>query len=984
MSLKLHLACLALLTTLLAHAQVTTATLYGRMVDPSGAAIPQAKILLTNQQTSAQASGTSNAQGEFTIPFLAGGAYSISLEAQGFKAQKQTGVVLSAGQRVAVEYRLELGNASEVVEVTSSAPLINTVSAEQREGKTQEQVRELPLSRRDWTNIIGLGTGITTQNTGVSMNGLPGTGFRLTVDGTDAEGDPEVPSLGMAQNFNPIRTVSLEAIAELDVTKGIPSAELANTLSGGINIITKSGTNDFHGSLFLNNQVENLAARPQFAATKGALVYNQFGASFGGPIIKNKLFFFGVYEGYRQRRALTITGQVPTAEFRARAIAAVPAYKPFFDLFPLPASAPAGALTAFYVTNASNAGTDNHAVSRVDYRIKDSLMMSARYTRGRPQVENPRIATPNSQRFTGIAESGTMNFIYTRPTWSNETRFGVNHNEVSRVDGIYTLGLAGISGNLGFGTTGETLTRAGETVSWENVTAKTVGRHNLKMGGIFLLRRARRENVESPDIQYGNEADFLANIPSRVQVTFGVLPFLLKQLSYGGFVQDDFRVNRRLTLNLGLRYDYVTVPEERDNRLFNLSRQGTGPLLPRDSIYAADRNNFAPRLGFAYTADQSAKTVVRGGLGMFVQPRNLFTPIDLVQNAVDEPFRRIFSRAEALQFPVLRYPVVNANVLPIVKGGPLAPSAAISENFPNAYSLQFQLGLQRQLTDTLMIETGYVGTRGLKLNMVRDVNQVDRITGLRAIPTLGQIRYYDGSDRSRYESWQTSLRKRMTQNFLYNMHFTWSKQLTFSDGDLVLNNLRPQDNNNLRVERGPGPTDVRRRFASDFLYELPWQRLGGQSALGRLALGGWQLSGIATAQSGAAFQIANPSSIPGQRADYVGGEVYRSNPNADLFFLNRAVFQEVPLVQASGAPSRPGTLGRNALRLPGFWNVDLGLAKNLKFTERYRLQIRADLLNSLNHTNFSAVDSNIRSANFGKFTGTRGARVIQLNARFTF
>ena len=984
MTLKLRLACLALCAALPALAQVTTATLYGRIMDPSGAAIPQAKILLTNEQTNATANGLSDAQGEFTIPFLSGGTYTISLTAQGFKAQKQIGVALSAGQRVGTEYRLELGNVAEVVEVSSSAPLINTVSAEQREGKSQVQVRELPLARRDWTNIIGLGTGITTQNTGVSMNGLPGSGFRLTVDGTDAEGDPEVPSLGMAQNFNPIRTVSLEAIAELDVTKGIPSAELANTLSGGINIITKSGTNALHGSLFLNNQVENLAARPQFATIKGPLVYNQFGGSVGGAIVKNKLFFFGVYEGYRQRRALTITGQVPTAEFRARATAAVPAYKPFFDLFPLPVTAPAGALTAFYVTNSPNAGTDNHAVSRVDYRIKDSLSMSARYTRGRPQVQNPRIATLNPQVFTGIAESGTLNFIYTRSSWSNETRFGVNHNEVSRIDGIYTLGLAGISGNLGFGTGGETLTRAGETLSWENVTAKTVGRHNFKMGGIYLVRRARRENVESPDIQYANEADFLANIPSRVQVTFGVLPFLMKQLSFGGFVQDDFRVNRRLTLNLGVRYDYVTVPEERDARLFNLSQQGTGPLRPRNSIYNADRNNFAPRLGFAYTADPSAKTVIRGGLGMFVQPRNLFTPIDLVQNAADEPFRRIFSRAEVLQFPALRYPVVNANVLPIVKGAPLAPSAAISENFPNAYSLQFQLGIQRQLTNTLVLETGYIGTRGLKLNMVRDVNQVDRITGLRAIPALGQIRYYDGSDRSRYESWQTSLRKRLSSNFLYNVHFTWAKQLTFSDGDLVLNSLRPQDNNNLRAERGPGPTDVRRRLASDFVYELPFQKLGGNSAFSRLAFGGWQLSGITTVQSGNSFQIANPSSIPGQRADYVGGEVYRPNPNSDLFYLNRAVFREVPLIQASGAPGRPGTLGRSALRLPGFWNVDLGLAKNMNFSERYRFQIRADLLNSFNHTNFSAVDSNIRSANFGKFTGTRGARVIQLNARFTF
>lgn len=967
--------------------QVTTATIYGRVLDPSGAGIPSAQVALTNEATNARTNATTDTNGEFTVAFLNVGAYTMTVEAKGFKSQKRNGLLASAGQRVGAEVQLEVGSVTEVVEVNTTLPQLNTVSAEQREAKNEVQVRELPLARRDWTGIIGLGTGVTNQGTGISMNGLPGAGFRLTVDGTDAEGDPEVPSLGMVQNFNPIKTVSLEAIAEMDVTKGIPSAEVANTMSGGINIITKNGSNDFHGSLFLNNQVEDFAARPQFATVKGPLVYNQYGGSFGGRIVRDKLFFFGVYEGYQQRRALTISGNVPTAEFRARAIAAVPAYKPFLDLFPLPTTATApGTINAFFVRNAPNAGEDNHAVSRVDYYIKQNLSMNARYTRGRPIVTNPRIAPDNSQTYTGISESGTLNFLYTRATLSNETRFGVNHNEVARVDGIYTLGLAGISGNLGFSLGGETLFRAGETVSFENISAKTIGRHNLKFGAIYLRRNARRENEESPSMQYTNEADFLANIPSSVQVTWGVKPFQMTQWQLGGFIQDDFRMSRRLVLNMGIRYDYYSVPRERDGRLFNLTALGTGPLRPADSIYNADFNNFSPRFGFAYTVDKNAKTVVRGGLGMFVNPRNLLGgPTEIVQNAIDEPFRRVFSRAEALQYSVLRYPVVNANVLPLVKGAALAPSTILSENFLNPYSLQFQLGIQRQLTNDLVLETGYVGTRGIKLNMVRDWNQVDRVTGVRPIPALGQFRYYDGSERSRYESWQTSLRKRLSHNFLFNAHYTWSKVLSFNDGDLVLNSQRAQDNNDLRREWGPAPTDVNHRFAADTLYELPFSRFAAaKSTAGRLLLAGWQISSITSIQSGSAFSIANPSSIPGQRLDYIGGEPYAANPNENLFFLNRSAFQEVPIITASGAPVRPGNLGRNAMRLPGFWNVDLGLAKNFAFTERFRFQLRGDLLNAFNHTAFNSVDSNIRSANFGKFTGTRGARVIQLNARFTF
>ncbi len=986
MNWKHCFALAALLAATPVFAQVTTATMYGRVLDPSGAGIPNAKITLLNEGTNNSTSAVSDDSGQFTAAFLPVGRYTVSIEAQGFRGQKRTGIDLGAGERVGAEYQLELGAVSDLVEVSSSAPLVNTVSAEQRESKIEAQVRELPVSRRDWTNLIGLGTGVTTQGNGVSMNGLPGSGFRLTVDGTDAEGDPEAPSTGMSGNFNPIKTVSMEAIAEFAVTKGIPSAEVANTMSGGINIITKSGTNAFHGSLFLNNQVEDLAARPQFATTKGALVYNQFGVSLGGPIIRNKLFFFGVYEGYRQVRAQTVSGNVPTADFRARAIAAVPAYKPFFDLFPLPTtdSAP-GAVNAFFVTNAANPGNDNHAVTRVDYHIKTNLFMSARYTRGRPTVTNPRVAVANPQIFNGLTESGSLSTIYSRPTWTNETRFGVNHNVVARVDGIYALGLAGISGNLGFSAGGETLGRSGETVSWENITAKTMGRHNIKAGAIYLTRRIRRENIESPSLQYTNEADFLANIPSRIQVTFGVLPFQMTQWQLGGFLQDDFRVSRRVTLNIGVRYDYFSVPKERDGRLFNLADYGRGPLLPADSIYKADRNNFSPRIGFAYTLDNDGKTVVRGGFGTFVNPRNMFGgPVDLVQNAIDEPFRRIFSRDDALQFNVLRYPVENANVLALVKGAPLAPAAVLSEDYVNPYSIQMQLGIQRQLTSTLVLETGYVGTRGLKLNMVRDLNQVDRITGLRPNPSLGTYRAYDGSDRSRFESLQTSIRKRLSSGFLFNLHHTWANQLTFSDGDLLLNNQRPQDNNNLSIERGPGPTDVRHRFAADFLYELPFARPGNSSAFQRLTLGGWQVSGIYVAQTGSPFSIANPSSIPGQRLDYVGGDVYLNNSRSDLLYLNRAAFREVPQITASGAPERPGNLGRNAVRLPGFWNLDLGLAKNFNFSERLRFQIRGDMLNAFNHTNFSGVDSNIRSTNFGKFTGTRGARIVQFNARLTF
>ena len=259
--------------------------------------------------------------------------------------------------------------------VTAETSLLNTVAAEQREGITEQQTKELPLFRRDWTNLVNIGTGVSTQSDGtVSLNGLPSYSFRLSVDGTDASGDPELPSISMYQNFNLVKTVSLEAISEVQVAKGIASAEIANTMSGNINLISKSGTNQFHGSVFENYQGGAFQARPQFLTTKPPVVFNQFGGSIGGPIIKNKLFFFGVYEGYRQKRATTVQGAVPTQEFRAQAIAAVPAYKAFFDLNPLPNQPyPAGSITGVFQGAGSNNASDNHVVARGDYHLTDRI-----------------------------------------------------------------------------------------------------------------------------------------------------------------------------------------------------------------------------------------------------------------------------------------------------------------------------------------------------------------------------------------------------------------------------------------------------------------------------------------------------------------------------------------------------------------------------------------------------------------------------------
>lgn len=988
----LLLLCLAALAfTLPAPAQVTTATLYGSVADPSGASIPQASVTLLHEQTGVSRKASSDDRGEFTVNFLPIGRYTIEIQAPGFKSLKEQGFEMAASGVYRRTFPLEVGALSDSVTVTAESPLINAGNPAQQQTHTSLEIRELPVSRRDWSNLISVGTAVSVTGGEyggrVIMNGLPEAGFTLTVDGTNAQGDPETPNLGLGRAFgNLIRTISLEAISEVSVSKGIYPAEFNTAMAGNVNVITRSGTNEYHGSLFENYQSQAMNARNQFLATKVPLVFNQFGGSIGGPIQRNKLFFFSVFEGYRLSQQQRVTGNVPTEAFRNRMTAAVPAYKQFFDLNPLPTRPNPGTdITGFYEGVGSQRMRDNHAVVRGDYYLNSTNLFTARYTRGRPYRMIPAISVQNTRLFNGLAEVGTATFTHTRPTWSSETRFGHNKNDLTRIDGIYTLGIPGIVGDLGFGFAGETLFLGGTDTSIEEVVAWTRGRHSMKFGGIFGWRRISRENIEAPEIRYASEADMRANIPSRVRVTFGVRDFLMTQVQSGFFFQDDFKMNARLTLNLGLRWDYFTVPKERDGRLFN--RDGPyGPLRASDSVFNADWNNFSPRLGFAWALDGSGKTVLRGGTGYFHNRHSLEVySQDLVQNAADEPNRSEFARLDAQRLG-LRYPVFNKDVLPLVKGSlDTIYGSAFDPNFVYPYSLQWTLGVQRQLTSNMAIETAYVANRGIKIPLPMELNAVDRITGLRPNPRFAPFRYYSNVDSSVFNSWQTTLRSRFAKGFNANVHYTYGYNLGYGANTLGVSEASPQNINDIRSDRGPTGNYLRHRFVSDFLYELPLMRFqqgGGRAS--KLLLEGWQFAGIVRSQTGGPIGVTQSSALKGSRPDYVGGEAVFGDYRETLVYFDRSVFRAVPIVRASGAPERPGNLGRNALLGPGSWSVDLALSKNLALTERFRLQVRADLFNALNHTNYGGPSSNLNAGNFGRITGTQGARTMQLNARLSF
>jgi hypothetical protein len=416
MALCIALGVLASVGVRPAWSQVTTATFYGIVQDASGAVVPGVDVTLTHEGTSTQTVKTTDENGEFTFDFLRIGSYSLRIEAPGFKAFSSAGIELAAAQRVRQTYTLEVGDVTETIEVAGEIQQLNTVAAEQRESLSSREVTELPMAQRSFQNVLTLGTGIqTTADGGVRMNGLGRSGLKITVDGTDASSNPENPGTALKNNFNYIHVMSIEAIQEVQTTKGVTPAEYGHQLSGNVNLIAKSGTNQWHGTFFETFKAENLNAADRRLRVKPPFTFNQFGGSVGGPIRKDRNFIFGTYEGYRESSFAILQGDVPTQKLRDEAIAVD---------------------SGRFLGSGAESKKDNHAVIKSDNRIGSSGNLALTYVRGRPyQITlNGRTQIGNTREFFGEQERVTASYTTGGAAWTSESRFGYNYNNSERTD----------------------------------------------------------------------------------------------------------------------------------------------------------------------------------------------------------------------------------------------------------------------------------------------------------------------------------------------------------------------------------------------------------------------------------------------------------------------------------------------------------------------------------------------------------------------
>ena len=1005
--------------------QRTSATFSGIVVDPSDRIMPGAQVELINQNTNQRLQQVTGESGEVVFNFLPVGVYTLRISAAGFKTLEETGMEVGAAQNVRRRFVLAVGSTTESVNVTAEAPVVNAVSPEQRTSYETREIDNLPLTNRNISRLLEVNTGLV-RDVGapgagggrVRLNGLGGSSVRITANGTDASGNNGAPGLSQYLQINKIDVMSIESVAEVQVVKGVVPAEYGPAMGGNVNLITKSGTNDLHGSLFHRYEGARLDARPQFQTRKENRVWNQYGGSLGGPIVRNRAFLFLAYEGYQEIVPRLVTGNVPTQRFRDMILTALPFPETELNLaaFPLP-NQPTGAddLIGIYQASPRQISKDDHYDSRADVRLWGGNL-SATYTRGHPSFVQPRVQPTNTRIFNSRTDRFSTNYVMGRGSWTSETRYGYNKNYLARLDEFlntvdpnrpeaypYSRRVTGIRftgmDNVG----GAELHERGiaPAHSFEQQFALIRGKHSIKFGGLFMRPAGGRPDAENGWVAFQTLNDLLNNRPSQVAATFGVNENIWSMKQFGFFAQDDWRVTQKLVLNLGLRWDFfgkaVARPTNPANPAGFFNRDGLldsefnfGPVRDPLDPYNNDPINFAPRFGFAYSLDRQSMTVIRGGYGIMFQSLDAQMLETGFSNSPVIPFRRQFSATEAANLG-LRFPFYNEDVVPIVQSlNQIGANDVVNPNIEAPYAMNFSLGIQRALTPSTVLETSFVGTRGVKFVLTRFYNTIDRVTGLRPNPNLGQALYHDNSQQSAYYSWQTSLRKRLSHNVMFTVNYTYGKGMAYTGGDIsrdfngdTTNSV--QDFFNVQAERSPSAGDITHLLVGNWLYTVPTPGFAQNNAFGRSILGGWEVTGIARANTGQPFDVTQTSQSPGSRPDVldIKNAINPQCCGSSLQYLNPAAFQLVP-VNASGATIRRGNIGHNALRGPGFWNVDIAASKNIALRERLNLEVRADFLNAFNHTNYTAISTSINARNFGQITNTAGARTIQLQARIHF
>ena len=1016
-----------------ARAQVITATLYGVVHDSSGAILPGVTVVVTHQGTNLTRDTVSDERGEFALPALPAGPYTIKIELSGFKTYNSQGLNLGAGQTVRQTYTLEVGNIEESVTVTETSPLVQTTTTSQMQTIGAE-VQAIPVSRRNLQNVVLLAPGVSSPDNAngggraFRVNGVGDGGTAITVDGSSAQTNPENRGFGNYGGQNQIEIMSVESIAEVQVIKGVLAAEYGGSIGGQVNMITRSGTNQFHGSLLENFQSEAFSSRDPFlpaTTPKPSIRFNQFGGSLGGPVVRNRVHFFGTYEGYREQAGRTVSDNVATPATRARILAALPfpETRLVLDNMPLP-NQPINDVIGRYTDAKSLIRNDNTFLGKMDYQA-GAGRLSVTGSRMRPYASDPRIQIDNDQQFTNGSKRISTNYVLTSHSWLSESRFGWNRNTLDRFDGFWLaasptrgtqddlynvrkrIGSISVTGLFGTGDT-EILALTYDAYNLDQKVTRLMGAHTVKFGFRWAREIGYKSNPQSNRFTYPSLDDLLANKPSDFLLAMGNPPHRAWVDQYGGFIQDDWRATDRFVLNLGLRYDYYPGfgyksldPSEpaQINNLNNptdIRKMDFGAPRPVDKPIDDDKLNFAPRAGFAWTLDSSGATVVRGGLGVFTTG-NIMA---LFQNAVARPFtpvRQGWNRTE-LEARGIAWPAYpeDANAIAIRdSGGRNNLYYMFQTDMKSPETMQATVDVQRQIGSRASVSAGYVHTSGKNLPILLNFALAyDRVTGARPNPDINPGGWYVTSGQTmKYNAFEGNFKLNRFHGFEASTHYTLSKGWSQQGANLVgnfnssigadtYNNTQDFFDPYLDVDYSPLIGEVRHRVTSTLVYDIPW--LAGRKDMVGGLLGGWQLSSVLNFRSGEPLRITQASGISNSRPDYNGGNQVFDNWRDTLQYLDRSAYTLVPTSPITKATIRPGNQNSSQVQGPGRRRVDLTVAKAFTLPNRMQLQVRFESFNVFDWPQYNNPNTSITSPIFGQITSVASTRTGQIGLRMTF
>ncbi|MGJ5814223.1 TonB-dependent receptor domain-containing protein [Paludibaculum fermentans] len=1102
---KAHLAIVALALLLPAPLlpQANVGTILGNVSDQSGAAIVGAQVTAVNTDTGFKRTAETTVDGSYLIQLLPIGAkYTVTVEAHGFKQQTQTGIVLQLNQNLRVDAQMSLGQVAETVEVSGAPPLVDTYSAQRGDVVEQKRITELPLNGRNPLQLAGLVTGVTNISTRTTLDSGNRNGSFANVNGSRAnEMDFQLNGMRFAGSYSNsgLNYPNPDALQEFKLITNPISAEYGMFSGAVFTAVTRSGTNQLHASLFEFLRNDKLNARNYFASTVPILRQNQFGVSGGAPIIKNKIFAFGSYQGIRIRnQALASSFPLTSAERSGLISSATPVIDPLTkSAFPRDGSGqyiipesrfdptsrylldkviPVAPASGLLITTGARKVDVNQYSGKFDFNLSptDQVYVSGLFDRTRP--DDPFFYGP----YTGIGRLDQSQRVYVlsvghthtfTPTIFNDLRVGFSGQQELKTPqnavnpaamGIQNWDYAGVendnfkganinppyipvSGRFSLGAyVGGPWREGGENWQVSDTIRVQAGKHSLSAGIDFY----KRSHYLDANVFNTGAFTFNGNVTGNATADFllGRMGDLtrVRYVNHPGyrswtrsfFVQDDWKIAPRLTLNLGLRYELLYPFEEfraqEDTEIGWNTHGGLGinggatyrqgvqstvlPLAPRGLVFPGDKTpefpgglpnglipldkmQFQPRVGLAWDPFGNGKTSVRSSIGFFSnalyvdiaaqEGQNL--PFVVIQTS-PQPAGPLSNPYSGLTpFPKLTTQNITSNPDFFQ---PYLPSAAYGwdPNYRMPRIMNMTFNVQQQVTRALMVEAGYVGKLSRNLNQTRNINSAIYIPGQSTFANVDSRRrlepgvfqaivWQESASNAGFHSFQSTIRWQASKGLTLLSAYTWSHSIDYWS-TIAAGSALFQNPENTKPERGSSDFDRRHVYRLSWVYELPAFSKG--PSLVKRTLNGWQTSGIFSAQSGAPFTV-----VTGRDFSMTGAGFDRPNLTGDPYLPSRsqgATLQEYYAKSAFSFNSEGtfGNFGRNVLTGPRAVTVDLGIIKNIAITEQHRLQFRAELFNLFNHTNFGQPNGNLSSPAFMRISTAGEPRLIQFALKYSF